>query len=174
MVAADVGGQRELVTPDCGVLVERADEEGEVTEYARVLGELLNQPEKQRAMGEAGRQRVREHFPLDAMGARMDSLLDRARELAVSGPRAIPPQDVSRAAAAEAVRDLAFSFPTPPPAADASARSRFRFRFPVRWWMFRLTAAIGMPLYRLALRLGFHWVEGLRARVASFLLKEPQ
>ena len=87
VVAADVGGQRELVTPDCGVLVERADETGEVEHYARVLGELLNRPEKRRAMGEAGRQRVREHFPLDAMGARMDSLLDRARELAVSGPR---------------------------------------------------------------------------------------
>ena len=115
VVAADVGGQRELVTPDCGVLVERADETGEVTHYARVLGELLNRPEKRRAMGEAGRQRVREHFPLDAMGARMDSLLDRARELAVSGPRAIPPQEVSRAAAEEAVRDLALSFPAAPP-----------------------------------------------------------
>jgi glycosyltransferase involved in cell wall biosynthesis len=165
VVAADVGGQRELVTPECGVLVERADEGGEVAEYARVLGKLLNRPAKQRAMGGAGRQRVREHFPLDAMGARMDSLLDGARELAVSGPRAIPPQEVSRAAAAEAVRDLAFSFSAPPPAADG-------FVSRVRWSLFRLAATIGMPLHRLALRLGLHWIEGLRTRVASFLLRE--
>jgi glycosyltransferase involved in cell wall biosynthesis len=159
VVAADVGGQRELVTPDCGVLVERGDEGREVSEYARVLGELLNQPEKQRAMGEAGRQRVREHFPLDAMGARMDSLLDRAGELAVTGPRAIPPQDVSRAAVGEAVRDLAFSFPGAPPAGDAPASWRLRHA------VFRVLSAIGIPVYRIGIRLGAHWLEPLKDRV---------
>jgi glycosyltransferase involved in cell wall biosynthesis len=167
VVAADVGGQRELVTSDCGVLVERANEMGEVIHYSRVLGGLLSQPDKRRAMGEAGRQRVREHFPLDAMGARMDSLLDRARELAVSGPRAIPPQEVSSAAAEEAVRDLAWSFPVAPLAAGGSVSLR------VRWWMFRLAATIGMPLHRLAIRLGLHWVDSLRLRVVSALLKDP-
>jgi len=168
VVAADVGGQRELVTPDCGVLVERADERTEVDHYARVLGELLNRPEKRRAMGEAGLQRVRKHFPLDVMGARMVSLLDRARELALSSPRATPPEEASRAAAAEAVRDLALSFPGAPPTAHGSVG------FPVRWWIFRLAVTIGMPLHRLALRLGLHWVEGLRLRVANILLTKAK
>src|SRR6185369_11345918 len=41
VVGADVGGQRELVTPDCGVLVERGSEREEAARYARALAELL-------------------------------------------------------------------------------------------------------------------------------------
>jgi hypothetical protein len=34
---------------------------------------------------------------------------------------------------------------------------------------FRRAEAVGMPLYRLSIRLGLHWMEGVRQRVAALL-----
>lgn len=104
VVAADVGGQRELVTADCGVLVPRADEEAEVQRYADAIGELLVNPERRRAMGEAGRARIRAHFTLDMMGERMQDLLERAQQLAAAKPRRVPSAEEASAAALEAIR----------------------------------------------------------------------
>jgi glycosyltransferase involved in cell wall biosynthesis len=67
IVGADVGGQRELVTPDCGYLIKRSDEETESQQYVDVLSELLESPTKVRQFGDAARHRVVHHFPLDAM-----------------------------------------------------------------------------------------------------------
>ena len=105
-VGADVGGQRELITPDCGILVQRADEVTEVRRYADALGELLDDPERRRAMGEAGRARIREHFTLDGMGELMEELLERAAGLATSDPRPTPSVDDARSAALDAVRSV--------------------------------------------------------------------
>jgi len=107
VVAADVGGQRELVTQDCGVLVQRADETSEVQRYTEVLAGLLDNPDRRKALGNAGRARISTHFTLDMMGTRMDALLEHASEFALAHPRAIPaPQDADRSAieAAEMVR----------------------------------------------------------------------
>jgi hypothetical protein len=41
IVGGDVGGQRELVTPDCGVLIKRSTPEREATEYAQALTPLM-------------------------------------------------------------------------------------------------------------------------------------
>jgi glycosyltransferase involved in cell wall biosynthesis len=103
-VGADVGGQRELVTPECGILVQRADEVTEVRRYADALGELLEDPHRRQAMGEAGRARVREHFTLDGMGELMEELLARAAELAASDPRPVPSANDARSAALDGVR----------------------------------------------------------------------
>ena len=103
-VGADVGGQRELVTPECGILVRRADEATEVRRYADALGELLDDPSRRRAMGEAGRARIREHFTLDGMGELMEELLARAAELAASDPRPVPSANDARSAALDGVR----------------------------------------------------------------------
>jgi glycosyltransferase involved in cell wall biosynthesis len=85
-VAADVGGQRELVTPDCGVLVPRDDDE--VEHYVEALRGLLQSPARRREMAAAGRARVVKHFGLEKMGDRMVELLDRSCELVRNSPRA--------------------------------------------------------------------------------------
>ena len=66
-VISDVGGQRELVTPDCGYLIPLGDATTEIREYVSKLKYLLEHPERRRAMGTACRMRVRDHFRLDQM-----------------------------------------------------------------------------------------------------------
>lgn len=75
-LSADVGGQRELVTEECGVLVQRGPREQEA--YREALTKLLSDPQRLAAMGAAARQRVLDHFSLDAMGERIDQLLRQA------------------------------------------------------------------------------------------------
>jgi hypothetical protein len=84
-VVSDVGGQRELVTPDCGILIAPGDDD--VDRYVSALRELLQAPTLRRKMAAAGRTRVVEHFALEKMGERMVQLLGRAMELARSSPR---------------------------------------------------------------------------------------
>jgi len=84
-VAADVGGQRELVRPECGFLIPQG--ENEVQEYVSALKQLLESPELRVSMGQAGRRRIVEHFPIDRMAERMVELLNRAQELSRASPR---------------------------------------------------------------------------------------
>ncbi len=91
VVGADVGGQAELVTPECGVLVARGTAEEEVARYTAVLRELLHDPGRIRAMGQAGRARVEESFRLEAMGEKMvHELLERAPALHAARPKPVP------------------------------------------------------------------------------------
>ena len=92
VVGADVGGQSELVTPECGILLPRADEDTEVERYAQALGGLLCDPERRRRLGIAARARVEEGFRLDQMVDRLLALFERARERASVTPRLrLPP-----------------------------------------------------------------------------------
>jgi hypothetical protein len=84
-VAADVGGQRELVRPECGFLIPQG--ENELQEYVSALKQLLESPELRALMGQAGRQRIVEHFSMERMAGRMVELLNCARELARTSPR---------------------------------------------------------------------------------------
>jgi glycosyltransferase involved in cell wall biosynthesis len=83
-VAADVGGQRELVTPDCGLLLPPGSG---AEAYADALGELIADPERRAQMGAAGRTRVLAHFSAPAMLDRMQALLDEATCLHRESPR---------------------------------------------------------------------------------------
>jgi glycosyltransferase involved in cell wall biosynthesis len=103
VVSADVGGQRELVTPDCGVLVERSDEPAETSQYAKVLADLLLDPRRRAEMGEAGRRRVSAHFRLESMGERMLNILDHAVRLSGTRLSPIPSLAVGRACASQTV-----------------------------------------------------------------------
>lgn len=62
IVAANVGGQAELVTEECGVLISRSTQEEEIQKYTDVLTTLLRNPKMTKAMGEASRKRVTELF----------------------------------------------------------------------------------------------------------------
>jgi hypothetical protein len=109
VVSADVGGQRELVTPECGVLIVRGDEESEAEHYAQILAELCRDAQRRRAMGRAGRARVQAHFRLDQMGERMNSLLQEAMQLHVTRPRPVPSLGVGRICATQAVEYIRLS-----------------------------------------------------------------
>lgn len=91
VVGADVGGQSELVTPECGVLVQRGSFEEEVARYTAVLRMLLDDPQTLQHMGEAGRARVEALFRLSEMGDKMIyELLERAPALHATRPKPIP------------------------------------------------------------------------------------
>jgi glycosyltransferase involved in cell wall biosynthesis len=78
-VSAEVGGQSELVTPDCGVLVRRGSHQDEVDAYSDVLESLIRSPERRESLGKAARDRVCTQFRLEQMGDRMDHLLELAQ-----------------------------------------------------------------------------------------------
>jgi glycosyltransferase involved in cell wall biosynthesis len=103
VVTADVGGQGELVTPECGVLVTPRGGAADVQGYAAVLEELLGDPERCRGMGRAGRERVAQNFRVDRMGERVVSLLREAIRLHDERPRPIPSTGLGRACAVEAI-----------------------------------------------------------------------
>jgi glycosyltransferase involved in cell wall biosynthesis len=100
-VCADVGGQRELLTPACGVLVPPGPDEARG--YVEALATLVTDPAGRRAMGLAGRRRVAEGFRLDQMGERMAELVECAHELARAAPRPTPTAAEAEASAALAV-----------------------------------------------------------------------
>jgi hypothetical protein len=90
-VMSDVGGQSEVVTPDCGILIPLG--EGEVEEYVAALVNLIQNPEARRAMAQAGRLRIANSYTLDHTTPRLIEALDRAETLARTEPRqAVPPR----------------------------------------------------------------------------------
>lgn len=93
VVGADVGGQRELVTDSCGILIQRSNEEGEATTYAQVLGQLLADPARVAEMGRAGVRRVQEGFVPSVLGDRLEEIFEQAGRLRVEEPRgAVTPE----------------------------------------------------------------------------------
>lgn len=167
VVGADVGGQRELVTPECGVLVERGKEDKEAERYTRVLAELLRDPERRQKMGEAGRKRIQESFMLDAMGRRMESILEQARIIAVEHPRPLPSADDARRAAVEAMRAAAWALPWPSLALSGPLSWRLRVR------LLRALTVVGAPVYRLGMRMGFSRADALKERILRGLFPGP-
>lgn len=78
IVGADVGGQRELVTPETGFLIQRSTPEAEAEEYAELLARLVGDEDLRRRMGRAARERIEGGFRLVDMGRRMDELIRQA------------------------------------------------------------------------------------------------
>lgn len=93
VVGADVGGQRELVTPECGVLIvpgDAIDSPTEAEHYAEILAELLDNPQRRMALARAGVARIRHAFRLDQMGERMIQLFQEAKRLHADSPSLTP------------------------------------------------------------------------------------
>jgi len=76
VVATDVGGNADLVTPQISGLLVPA---GDAQPMAAALLRLARSPAQAAAMGEAGRQRVERDFSMRAMVARYQGLYDRLR-----------------------------------------------------------------------------------------------
>jgi hypothetical protein len=162
VVGADVGGQRELVTPDCGVLIQRADAKTEVQRYADALEGLLRDPDRRRAMGAAGRARVAAHFTLDEMGERMDALLRRGAELAAQHPRPAPSEEDARRSAIAAIRGVKLAAPSSDTWLGATSPQ-------LRDRLFRALSSVGTPLYRFGIKMGLHWLEPVKDRIFHIL-----
>ena len=167
VVGADVGGQAELVTPETGILLDRAGPREEAVAYAGALRSLLSEPELGRQMGVAGRERVASLFSLETMGDRLVGLIERAIELHDTEPRPAVPVESARASATLAVdyhrTTAALEELTREPAPKQPAVLVGVEHDPTvaggwRWWTYRaLTVPLG-PTYR-------------RVRNASWMVK---
>jgi glycosyltransferase involved in cell wall biosynthesis len=91
-VGADVGGQREVFTPDCGVLLPRAGEAEEVVRYADALESVLSDSERRRDLARGARNRVRSEFSLNQMAERLVSLLEGVRTAEHGRPALMRPE----------------------------------------------------------------------------------
>jgi len=184
IVGTDVGGQRELVTAECGVLVMRCEEEVEAERHARVLAELLQKPDRRQQMGQASRERVRTHFRLEQMGEQVLSLLLEGVRLHKSQPRPVPSLGVGRVCASQAIESTRISEaldslrwehehkqngmgPLYPHLLDPYSDSwRTLTYFTVR----RLL----LPYYRAALNRDITWILPLKNRFKRVLLRDSQ
>ena len=70
VVATDVGGHREILAPDCGLLVPA----GDAAALARRIAWVLDHPQAARAMGGRARERAAREYAVPAMVARYESL----------------------------------------------------------------------------------------------------
>ncbi len=89
-VGADVGGQQELVTPDCGVLIRPGTPQEQAGAYADALEKLIQSPETRATKGAAARERVASRFTIEQMGERMDHLMLEARQARRTRPGPAP------------------------------------------------------------------------------------
>jgi glycosyltransferase involved in cell wall biosynthesis len=103
VVGAKVGGQAELVTPDCGILIEHGTEKEDVERYVEVILPLLKSESKRKQMAEAARERICSSFRIEQMGDQMIEAFHQAMVLHREQPRPLPSAGLARACAAEAV-----------------------------------------------------------------------
>lgn len=105
VVGADVGGQRELVTAETGVLLDVAGQapEAQAARYAEELAGLIADPARRAAMGDAARRRIEERFTLEAMGERMVGLFAEAGRLHGERPRMVLPRRLAEELAVRAI-----------------------------------------------------------------------
>ena len=68
VVGAKVGGQTELVTEECGFLIEIGDEYTQREDYVRILSDLIDNSQLRQSLGACARKRIEDHFSLDRMG----------------------------------------------------------------------------------------------------------
>jgi glycosyltransferase involved in cell wall biosynthesis len=68
VVGAQVGGQGELVSQDCGILISPATNQNEATEYADILHQLICDSPRRKEMSQASRKRIVEKFTITQMG----------------------------------------------------------------------------------------------------------
>lgn len=110
VLGADVGGQRELVTPETGVLMPGPDKindpELEARGYAYALAALLADPARRTALGATARERIVNHFELTNMRTRMLELFALADEMRQREPRTLVPPRIALEMASTAIELL--------------------------------------------------------------------
>jgi hypothetical protein len=102
-VVADVGGQRELVTADCGYLIPPGETSAELTAYVAALKQLLEKPELRRQKALACRLRVQNHFSLSHMTKTFIASMDEAGWRLRQNPVRLPEAQLCREVATMAM-----------------------------------------------------------------------
>jgi glycosyltransferase involved in cell wall biosynthesis len=174
VVAADVGGQSELVTPTCGILIGRSTATEEAARYAEALDGLIGDRGRLATMGKNARERITAQFDLPRMGARMEELFDAAIELHDTKPRSAAPAGLARALATEAVELTRMAALTDWLWVQRQLRgvrvggSKGRGGRVYLW-----LRGIGGPLYRYGVARGWTWLPSMRDRLRRALLGTP-
>ncbi|MEI7555885.1 glycosyltransferase [Candidatus Chlorohelix sp.] len=105
-VSSDVGGQRELVTKECGTLISPATEEEEAKHYSEEIVRLIKAPDTLQKMKISSRERIITHFQLNLMTQRLEALILEAKNLNSEQSRQPPAPDlVLRFASQEILRE---------------------------------------------------------------------
>ena len=82
VVAAEVGGQAELVTTDTGILIPKGESDtAEINAYVEALLPLINNSQFRQQMGQKARDRVIEFFSRDRFVQQIRDILDTAHTL---------------------------------------------------------------------------------------------
>jgi glycosyltransferase involved in cell wall biosynthesis len=171
IVGADVGGQRELVTPECGVLISRGGGvDAEAERYAAVLAPLLTDQRMRRDMGRRSRQRIEANYQVDTFGERLLAALTFARRLHETAPRPPVTEHFARVAATNAIEYLRLHR-----VADELWMARYQMLGasqhiavpPVTGLRRRVFRACSIlePAYAWGIRRGWHWLPALRQRM---------
>jgi glycosyltransferase involved in cell wall biosynthesis len=168
VVGADVGGQRELVTSDCGVLVSRDDERIEAQRYAKILEYFMEHPELCRSMGEAGRKQVEMNFRLDQMGDRMEQVLWEARQIRCNQPRPKVWGEQGDRCLRETIESLRARAASEP--VWWNQKQAGGERQPLRVQTFFALRRCLLPVYHAMLRRDMQWATLLKDRVKLTLL----
>lgn len=168
VVSADVGGQRELVTADCGILIPPLNGGNEeAARYAEALALLLCDDSRRRTMGVAGRARVYGNFAFEGSASRILELIEKARRLHLEAPRPRPSTAVARTCAFQTVEILRLRR-----LADELWAGRGRSQVPSPFQL-RLYAAIARllePIYQWGVSRGWRWVAYPRAWIRRGVL----
>jgi glycosyltransferase involved in cell wall biosynthesis len=112
-VMSAVGGQPELVTPECGVLIPLSNRE--IDEYVAALRGLIESTTTRSAMSAASRRRIAQHYTLEQTTQHLIATLDRAQNLARTTPREIPPAGFAKELATLAVEYARLTIAPPLP-----------------------------------------------------------
>ncbi len=76
VLGTDVGGQRELVTESCGILMEPVkSENARIRAFSEALEGLVLGRDQRRSMGAAARDRMVKNFDIERMGDQVDDIL---------------------------------------------------------------------------------------------------
>ena len=182
VVAADVGGQRELVATGCGVLLRPlGDLEAEGRAYAAAIAGLIDRPDEREALARRALDRVREEFDAAGMGQRMSRLLEEALHLHDMEPRTLPAAGLASTWASEAIEAareegrggapalLAACGEPDPGGGDGHLLDPYRAS-PRTLAYFAMRGFL-LPLYRWATeRGGVRWLAPLKERTKHWLL----
>ena len=167
-VGADVGGQREVLTDVCGILLPRLhDASREAAAYAVALSGLLRNRDAMHQMGAAARRRMAAEFPLSRTIDTLEEAFTRAQALHRDRPRisiepAIANLIATRAIEHERVTRLAERLWAQTVTAGAPAGGGWRL------WIFRQCTWLE-PLYAWGLQRGWRWLPAARERIRAAL-----
>lgn len=106
VVGAEVGGQSELVSPECGYLIPHLSTLQEIERYVKALRELLQDENRRHLMGNAGRSLVEANFPIEKMGSNLTRLFEKSLRLKNEQPCLAVPVEIGQIVAQESIESL--------------------------------------------------------------------